>query len=292
MRNLFSFRKKRSEPAMSSPSNAAPSPVAVPTFAPETLRASPPLRTGWQSDAGKVREHNEDALIAMTFEFQQDQGRQSIGLFAVADGMGGHEQGENASSVAARTVSDELLRQLIAPAVRGEGNSIPLTDVMRAAVLTAHDEIRRQYPGAGTTLTVAVVLDEMLAIGHVGDSRAYLFHDGKLEQVTHDHSLVARLVEIGQSTPEQAAADPRRNYLLRALGQDDPLEVDFQFQTFAPGSKLLICCDGLWGQVDPAALEQMLRESDDPQAICRNLIRLANEAGGPDNITAVCVIRP
>ena len=276
---------------MPSPSNAAATPAAAPTSAPETLHAAPPLRAGWQSDVGKVREHNEDALSAMTFEFQQGEGRQSIGLCAVADGMGGHEQGENASSVAARTVSDELLRQLIAPAVRGDGNSIPLTDVMRAAVLTAHDEVRRQYPGAGTTLTVAVVLDEMLAIGHVGDSRAYLFHDDKLEQVTHDHSLVARLVEIGQSTPEQAASDPRRNYLLRALGQTDPLEVDFQFQTFARGSKLLICCDGLWGQVEPAALEQTLRENDDPQAICCDLIRLANEAGGPDNITAVCLIR-
>ena len=276
---------------MTSPIIPAPAPSAAPTFAPETLRTAP-LRVGWQSDVGKVREHNEDALIAMSLEFQQDEGRQSLGLFAVADGMGGHEQGENASSIAARTVGDELLRQLIAPAVRGDANAIPLTDVMRAAVLTAHDEIRKQYPGAGTTLTVAAVLDQMLAIGHVGDSRAYLFHDDKLEQVTHDHSLVARLVEIGQSTPEQAAVDPRRNYLLRALGQDDPLEVDFQFQTFAPGSKLLICCDGLWGQVEPQAIEQQLCENDDPQAICRNLVRLANEAGGPDNISAVCVIRP
>lgn len=277
---------------MTSPSNTAPVPQVAPTFAPETLRTPPPLRVGWQSDVGKVREHNEDALLAMSYEFQQDAGRQSIGLFAVADGMGGHEQGENASALAARTVGDELLRQLIAPAVRGDANAIPLTDVMRAAVLTAHDEIRRQYPGAGTTLTVAAVLDQMLAIGHVGDSRAYLFQDGKLEQVTHDHSLVARLVEIGQATPEQAAVDPRRNYLLRALGQADALEVDFQFQTFGPGSSLLICCDGLWGQVDAAAIEQQLREHDDPQTICSNLVQLANAAGGPDNISAVCVIRP
>jgi serine/threonine protein phosphatase PrpC len=271
---------------------AAPAPVAAPTFASENLRAMPALRTGWQSDVGKVREHNEDALIAMTCEFEQGENRQSIGLFAVADGMGGQEQGENASSLAARTVSGELLRQLIAPAVRGDSNSVPLHEVLRSAVLNAHDEIRRQFPGAGTTLTVAVVLDEMLAIAHVGDSRAYLFHGGKLEQITHDHSLVARLVEIGQQSPEGAASDPRRNYLLRALGQTDALEVDFQFQTFAPGSKLLLCCDGLWGQVEPAALEQMVRDGDDPQAICRNLIRLANDAGGPDNISAVCVIRP
>jgi protein phosphatase len=266
--------------------------VTAPNFAPETLHAAPPLRTGWLSDVGKVREHNEDALVAMTMEFEQGEIRQSIGLFAVADGMGGHEQGENASSLAARTVSDELLRQLIAPAVRGEAASIPLHEVLRAAVLTAHDEIRRQFPGAGTTLTAAVVLDEMLAIGHVGDSRAYLYHDGKLEQITRDHSLVARLVEMGQQSPEEAATDPRRNYLLRALGQADALEVDFQFQTFAPGSKLLICCDGLWGQVAPAALEQLLRDGDDPQAVCRSLIRLANAAGGPDNISAVCVMRP
>jgi protein phosphatase len=95
---------------------------------------------------------------------------------------------------------------------------------------------------------------------------------------------------MGQATVEEAAVDPRRNYLLRALGQTDTLEVDFQFQPFPSGCKLLLCCDGLWGQIEPAALESQLRDASDPQALCRTLIDLANGAGGPDNITAICVI--
>ncbi|MEP7200772.1 MAG: protein phosphatase 2C domain-containing protein [Chloroflexota bacterium] len=254
-------------------------------------RPHPALYAGWLTDVGRVREGNEDALFTMTTEFEQGAQRQTIGLFIVADGMGGHEQGEHASALAARTAADELLRRLVGPATRGETGNVPLHEAMRAAVLEAHNRVRRDVPGAGTTLTVALIVDEILAIGHVGDSRAYLCRDGQVEQLTHDHSLVARLVEMGQTTEEEAAVDPRRNYLLRALGQGESLDVDFAFQSFAPGSRLLLCCDGLWGQVSLADITRIMQQSVDPYVACQQLIELANAAGGPDNITAIFVIR-
>ena len=251
----------------------------------------PALKIGWLSDVGRVRELNEDALVVVTTSFEQGSEQQTIGVFVVADGMGGHERGELASSVAARTVADELLRRVIAPALHGNRGTAPLHEALSGAVMEAHNRLRRELPGAGTTLTVALVVEDLVAIGHVGDSRAYLLRDGQIEQATKDHSLIARLVEMGHSSAEEASLDPRRNYLLRALGQIESLDIDFQFESFPRGSRLLMCSDGLWGQLSPQELERVFREGDNPQTSCQALIDLANEAGGPDNITAIMVIR-
>ncbi len=257
----------------------------------ELVLTRPMLRVGWMSDVGQVRELNEDALIALTLDFEQGAEQQSVGLFVVADGMGGYAHGEHASTGAARSVAQQLLRQLIAPAIAGEANRAPLHELMSGAVVSAHEQLTRDVPGAGTTLTVALVLGDSLAIAHVGDSRAYRWRDGELQQLTRDHSLVARLVEMGQQSAEESEYDPRRNVLYRALGQGEALEVDFLFQEFSVGDRLLLCSDGLWGQVDTHDLARVLRDGDDPFAVCEELIDLANNAGGPDNITAVVVIR-
>lgn len=252
----------------------------------------PALQVGWMSDVGRMRDLNEDALYTLLTEFEQGDERQTVGVFVVADGMGGHEQGERASALAARTVAEEMLRRIVVPVISGGSSNAPLHETMRNAVMNAHSKLLRELPGAGTTLTVALVVGDSLAIAHVGDSRAYLFRDGQVEQLTRDHSLVARLVEMGQQSAEDAALDPRRNVLYRALGQSDALEVDFEFQEFGPGSRLLLCSDGLWGQVGKAELERVLRESDDPQRACAELIELANDSGGPDNITAIFILKP
>jgi len=262
----------------------------APVTPPEPLRR-PWARLGSLSDLGRQREINEDALATMLVDFEQDNRRQSVGAFIVADGMGGHDRGEVASQTAARTVLDELMRRVIGPLMRGQSAGGPLGDEMQAAVLTAHDRIRNELPGSGTTLTAALAMGDMLGIAHVGDSRAYLCRGGVVSQTTHDHSFVAKLVEMGQATPEEAAVDPRRNFLLRAVGQADDLEVDFEFEEFPAGSRLLICSDGLWGHVEAADLERILRDSDDPQAACQSLIDFANADGGPDNISAIVVAR-
>ncbi len=257
----------------------------------ERAHSRPPMLVGWMSDVGRVRELNEDALSVMSLEFEQGPEQQSVGLFALADGMGGYAHGEHASAGAIRSIAHALLRQLVAPAIAGDANAAPLHEVMRNAVLGAHEQLVRDYPGAGTTLTVVLALGDSLAVAHVGDSRAYLCRNGEVQQLTRDHSLVARLVEMGQQSEEEAEFDPRRNMLYRALGQGGALEVDFQFKEFSPGDRLLLCSDGLWGQVDKHELARILRESDDPFAACAELIDLANDAGGPDNISAILVIR-
>jgi serine/threonine protein phosphatase PrpC len=285
----FLFNRARKDPSGADEPEA--SQVGTDALPPREPLRRPSMRVGSLSDLGRQREINEDALATLAVDFEQDNQRQTVGVFIVADGMGGHDRGELASEMAARTVLDELLRSIVAPTLRGIALEGPLGDSMQAAVKTAHERIRMELPGSGTTLTVALAAEDLIAIAHVGDSRAYLYRDGAVAQVTHDHSFVARLVEIGQATPEEAAIDPRRNYLLRALGQADDFDVDFQFESFPPGSRLLLCSDGLWGHVDAAELERILRETDDPQSACQSLIDLANASGGPDNISAVIVMR-
>jgi protein phosphatase len=187
---------------------------------------------------------------------------------------------------------EEILRRLVAPLIApaGDVTPSPLGETLRGAVSKANARIKRELPGAGTTLTVALVIDDSVAVAHVGDSRAYLCHRGEVRQLTRDHSLTARLVETGQQTPAEAAEDPRRNMLYRALGQLDALEVDFQFQEFPPGSRLLLCSDGLWGVLPDGELERVLREASDPAATCQELVTLANQRGGPDNITVLVAI--
>jgi len=237
-----------------------------------------------------VRELNEDALITLTTDFQQGDEHECVGVFAVADGMGGHAQGEKASAMAARIAANGLVQSFVIPTLNGDGTNVPMYETMNEAILSAHAQVQEKLPGAGTTLTLAVIVDNSLAIAHVGDTRAYLYTEGQIKQITADHSLVQRLVEIGHLTAEEAAHDPRRNVLHRALGQADTLEVDFQFRAFEPGDRLLICSDGLWGQINPTDIERLMRDTTDPQAACQELVQLANAAGGPDNITVIFVI--
>jgi protein phosphatase len=147
-------------------------------------------------------------------------------------------------------------------------------------------------PGGGTTLTAAVLLGEQLTIGHVGDSRAYLVKDGTTEVITRDHSLVERLRELGQLTPDEAATHPQRNVLYRAIGQGDNLEVDVFTQPIPRGGYVLLCSDGLWGEVPDEEILRIISQSTDLQQACEELVRAANAAGGPDNITAVLVHFP
>ncbi|MBI3734179.1 MAG: serine/threonine-protein phosphatase [Chloroflexi bacterium] len=257
----------------------------------ELLPRRPHLSVGWMSDVGRLRENNEDALLVLTSDLERGEETQSIGLLAVADGMGGYEHGERASEMAVRVAAEVMLRSFVAKALLGSSGGESLIELMRGAVSEAHHQVQQNLPGAGTTLTLVLVADESIAVAHVGDSRAYLCRDGAVRQLTRDHSLVARLVETGQQTLEEASTDPRLNVLYRALGQADELDVDFQFGEFPAGSRLLLCSDGLWGHVDADVLEKVLCAAGDPNAGCAQLVDLANQAGGPDNITAILAIR-
>jgi serine/threonine protein phosphatase PrpC len=254
------------------------------------------LMVGWATDVGEVRGHNEDSVFVVTSVLDGDESLPSFGLFALADGMGGHQAGEVASSLAARAVTHYITREFYLPIlVRDERDTSQpsLREVLIDAVRAANDIVADRVPGGGTTLTCALVFGPRAYIAHVGDSRAYVVNEaGELEQITHDHSLVDRLVELGQLTRDEAAVHPQKNVLYRAVGQGGTLEVDTYVRTISKGEMLLLCSDGLWGMVDEAEIATIVTTSPTLQEACEKLVVAANKAGGRDNITAILVAPP
>ena len=163
----------------------------------------------------------------------------------------------------------------------------PLNDVLVDAVQAANRAVTQQVPGSGTTLTSALILGRRVYIAHVGDSRAYVIGEDGLDQITHDHSVVDRLVDIGHLTRSEAAIHPHRNVLYRALGQEGVLEVDTYMRTMPAAGTLMLCTDGLWGLVEAAEILDLVKSTPSLQAGCEALVAAANRAGGRDNITVV-----
>jgi serine/threonine protein phosphatase PrpC len=246
-------------------------------------------------DIGRVREVNQDSVFAMLTSLPRESGDVTVGLFIVADGMGGHQGGEVASRLAVRTVVHQVLSQLVLPAL-DDSITEALQPLMTSAVQAANEAIweAAQTLGTdmGTTCTAALLVGHSLYIAHVGDSRAYLFEPGGLRALTADHSTVGRLIQVGQLDPSEAREHPLRNQLYRTVGQQPQVQVDFIYQPVGQSSHLLLCSDGLWGLIEEPLLEQALRRSPWPQDACNELIALANLAGGDDNISAVVVSLP
>lgn len=253
------------------------------------------FRVGWATDIGQVRQRNEDAVFVLQVEQEGGHSLEPLGLFVLADGMGGHRLGDVASALASRVVARHVIEEVLVPALMGQerGADRPaLTEVLVDAVNRANSAVAATVPGGGTTLTCALLLGYRAYLAHVGDSRAYVVLEDHMEQITRDHSLVDRLVELGQLTHAQAANHPQRNVLYRAVGQRGELEVDTYTRAIPPGGSLLLCSDGLWGAVDEEAIFTMVRGAASPQAACDALVRAANDAGGRDNITAILVEPP
>ena len=230
------------------------------------------LRTAHLTHTGRKRRHNEDSYI------------HEPPLFAVADGMGGAKAGEVASSLAVDAVR-------LRPDVGGDAEAyvVDLIQEANRRVYTRATE-DASVAGMGTTMTVALVDDDAgrVTIGHVGDSRAYRVRDGKLEQLTDDHSLVGELIRSGKLTPEEAGVHPQRSVITRALGTDPDVDVDTFLVDARPGDVFLICSDGLSSMVDDQTILQVVREHPrDLQAAAKGLIAAANRGGGDDNITVV-----
>jgi serine/threonine protein phosphatase PrpC len=249
------------------------------------------LIAGCGQSVGKQRDHNEDSLFAFSLNIGSEGNSYPIGLYIVADGMGGHQYGEIASSTAARTLAGYFLRKFH-PTILDPSHTIdePLQELMRTAIDEAHQAVVQAAPGSGTTLTAVLVLGQQMTIGHVGDSRAYAVRpDGRLDALTRDHSLVKRLEELGQLSPTEAAAHPQRNVLYRAIGQTEILEPDIFTTQFPRPGYLLLCSDGLWGVIPEENIAPIIAEASNLSAACQSLVAAANEAGGPDNISAILV---
>jgi protein phosphatase len=230
-------------------------------------------QTGRATDPGRKRRHNEDAYVLQP------------PLFAIADGMGGAQAGEIASALAASAVKDRINIEAIA------GGQARVVELIQDANRRVHERASTDAAtsGMGTTMTVALVEpDGNVTFGHVGDSRAYLLRDGRLEQLTNDHSLVAELVRRGELTPQEAEVHPQRSVITRALGTDPDVDVDAFTIDALPGDLYLICSDGLSDMIGSPQIEEVLRASrDDLDRAARALVQAANKSGGEDNITAV-----
>jgi len=269
--------------------------MALSDAGPQAAHRHTGLHVGYASDVGQLREHNEDTLVAFQGVHLGNEIAEPFGFFVVADGMGGHRAGEVASSLAARLVTREILNSVYLPFLLNEPPDAkrgPLTEILRDAVYKANNQVHDQVPGAGTTLTGALILGRRAYITHVGDSRAYLLVNQDILQVTHDHSFVNRLIELGELEPEEAAFHPQRHVLYRAVGQGDSLDVDTYQQLLPPRSRLLLCSDGLSGQVSEAEIGRIIASAATLQEACERLIDAANAAGGPDNITAILIETP
>lgn len=246
-------------------------------------------------DVGRVRPTNQDHVFALQASLPGPNGQVMVGLFVVADGMGGHTGGATASARAVEIVAGEVLQGLIMPVMRGEPPPA-LQDLMREAVLEANRRIladaSRQHSDMGTTLTAALLLGGRCYVAHVGDSRLYSYGRDGLRCRTRDHSMVARLLELGQISPQEAKRHPKRNYLYQSVGQQEEIEVEADSFALEGHSHLLLCSDGLWGLVGDEALVAALSGGQDPQRICERLVAQANEAGGDDNISVLVVALP
>jgi serine/threonine protein phosphatase PrpC len=247
------------------------------------------LEVGLASDPGQVRDHNEDASLAWQFVLtQQGQPPLPMGLFVIADGLGGHLQGGQASALAIRQAATYVIRHVGLPLLTDDGGTAerpPINEILDASVHVAHEAVFRRLPEAGTTMTMALVLADSVYIAHVGDSRAYLGERGCLQSLTHDHSVAARLVDMGQAAPEDVAS--QRHLLYKALGRGTRIEPDIVYHDLGRNQYLLLCCDGLWNVLPDEEMAGIIESAATPTCACQQLVTRANEGGGDDNISVI-----
>ena len=257
------------------------------------------IRVFGKTDLGRTRDHNEDRFLVADLTRQDasllprvrehDVGERGS-LLVVADGMGGAAAGELASEMATDTIYAQMVKMW---GGEGERTSQRFSYRLKEAVEVANSHIHayaKAHPevrGMGTTTTAVGVLGDHVYLSQVGDSRAYLIRDGAAVQLTKDQSLMQRLVEAGELTEEEAAQSERRNIILQALGPDAKVKVDLTHQELRRGDVLVLCSDGLSGQVKKEEIAEIAGNAPDLQAACERLIALANERGGPDNITVI-----
>ncbi len=257
------------------------------------LVEAPHWKVAYGQSVGKVREHNEDSFLTLSSLIPLNGELLPVGIFIVADGMGGHAMGEVASDLAVRTVASHIMEKTILARLENADNhysSSSIHEVLSESVSATNRLIHSQAPGSGTTLTALLILDKQMSIVHVGDSRAYTINQmGEVSVITRDHSLVNRMIELGQITEAEAASHPQRNVLYKALGQLDPLSPDITSMPLPEGGFIMLCSDGLWGLVPQNEIVRIIKESSSPETACRKLVESANQEGGSDNITVVLV---
>ena len=242
-------------------------------------------KLGMITDVGKVRPVDEDSILAADLSFGINSENSNFLLLAVADGMGGHAKGEEASKIALNTITKTVIPQL--------NENIPYTDLLDQGIKNANQAIldytieHPETAGMGTTSVCAVVKDNDVHLVNLGDSRAYVISNDEIRRVTKDHSLVQQLVDQGLITEEEARTHPQSNQISKAIGINPNIESDTMRLKLASDENLLLCCDGVIAHLTDEDIHKTIIESPDPDTACQNIVNLANERGGSDNISLI-----
>ena len=242
-------------------------------------------KIGMLTDVGQVRTVDEDSILAADLSFGVNSESSKFLLLAVADGMGGHAKGEEASKIALNAIAGAVIPDLL--------NNTPFTKILEKGIQNANQDIldytaeNPEASGMGTTSVCAVVKDNQIHLANVGDSRAYRVSDDEICRVTKDHSYVQALIDEDEITEEQAREHPRKNEITRAVGIMPSIEVDTMKLTLDSDESLLLCCDGVIAHLSDDDIHKIIRGSSDPQTACQEIVDMANERGGSDNISLI-----
>lgn len=241
------------------------------------------MRIGYKTHIGMVREHNEDSLLVLDKYYPR------FSLFAVADGMGGHNAGEIASAMAIEGIRNFFVNNYMTDKFHFSDKEMNTLIKKINGDILEKSQIDASLNGMGTTLTLVVNINQKIHISHIGDSRAYKVNDKGMEQLTEDHSLVAGLVKKGEITKEEAKTHPQKNIITRALGTDEAIYADMYHFKLCPEDIILLCTDGLTNSISENEIYRIIRENKDSdfQQIAEMLVQVANHNGGNDNISII-----
>ena len=237
------------------------------------------------TDIGQVRTVDEDSILAANLSFGVNSKSTQFHLLVVADGMGGHAKGEDASKIALNAISKTVIPELL--------SEIPLTELLKVGIQNANQDIldhidkNPETSGMGTTSVCAIVKDNEVYLANVGDSRAYVISNDEIRRVTKDHSYVQELVDSGDITEEESREHPKKNIITKAVGIMSSVEPDMMRLTLDSDESLLLCCDGVIAHLNDDDIHKIINDSDDPQNACQKIVDLANERGGSDNISLI-----
>ena len=242
-------------------------------------------KIGMLTDVGQVRTVDEDSILAADLSFGVNSKSNNFHLLVVADGMGGHAKGEEASKIALSAISRSVISELV--------NDTPFTKLLEQGIQNANQDIldhTARHPessGMGTTSVCAIVEGNAVHLANVGDSRAYVISDDEIRRVTKDHSFVQSLVDQGEITEAESREHPQKNVITKAIGIGTSIEADTMRLTLDSDESLLLCCDGVIAHLPDDDIHKIIRDSPDPQTACKEIVDMANERGGSDNISLI-----
>lgn len=241
-------------------------------------------------DIGKIRPVNEDAIFAFTSQAMRFDSIVPIGLFIIADGMGGHANGEKASAAAITEFTTEFFSVIFPKIMNGKKSADDFADSFQAAIERTNTAVHRKIPNSGTTFSALFLIGSRYLVLHIGDSRVYrLPVESEPELLTKDHTLVQMMIDLGEISEEEGKSHPRRNVILKSVGYDSVVSPDVFSGEFLPGDRFFLCCDGVWSVVGREPLNEILTSDTAIQEQTEKIVKTANKNGGPDNISCVLV---